>query len=669
MSSLVGGAADIVSKGVTSALALLTAQGLRSDDDLFVSQSVYFFELRLPMGNVGTTQNKFYFPLALNPEMLSISEPFTVDATPTLGGGLCVEESGIIQRTIRIRGTTGAYQRPFAGNVNQLDSVSDADKSFGRTLEHNVLGILSGQKIFQYLQDAVFRLYAEKKRDPNTAAGTALIFHMPREKEAWEVVPTHFGNDRTAARPLDYPYEIELLVVQKGEATANKFSEDKPVLDALKDPLAVAANYLQRATAAVNALTAAQGELRNYFRKLDVILVQANSVIGAVSAFVQGTAGIINIPADTVRVLASTIQSSVESFVASSDGIKRVPQVYEQSLRQLEGACYYLLVHPSSFAQANAAAKQAAEALRAYQAAVAAQEAQQAQAAASAALGSVGVPKTLAAASKLGTSLTPEQIAEVKTSTPAGAASVTFTGSHPYRVQAGDTLSNIAARYLGDARLWRYVAALNNLKPPYTQLQATLPLTAKGIPSTVTTLPLGSVILIPDFSSPQSNQTDLATLGVSPDAPLPDRVFGTDFVLTPSPAYTVNRRTLGGRQKLDWVIDTTSGGTGLKTAAGLDNLAQAVLTRVSLTRGEDPLYQGLGVDPVVTSGYSDVDAQTLAFSLKEALTQDPRISQVDSLSVTDTPSGDGVVLQGKLQARLFADPIPLSIPLTGTQTG
>lgn len=669
MSSLVGGAVDIVSKGAQNALSLLTARGLRSDDDLFVATSVYFFELRLPMGNVGTAQNRFYFPLALNPDALSISEPFTVDATPTLGGGLCVEESGIVQRTIRIRGTTGSYQRQFNGNVNQLSSVNDADKTFGRTLEKSVKGVLSGQKIFQYLQDSVFRLYAEKKRDPNTAAGTALIFHMPREQEAWEVVPTHFGNDRTAQRPLDYPYEIELLVVQKGERANNRFSEDKPVLDALKDPLAVAANYLQRASAAINALTAAQGQLRNYFRKLDVILVQANSVVAAVSAFVQGTAGIIEIPADTVRVLASTIQSSVEAFVASADGIKRVPQVYEQSLRQLEGACYYLLVHPSSFTQANAAAKQAAEALRAYQAAVAAQDFQEAQAAANAAVATQNLPTTLNGASRLGTSLTPEQVAEIQTSTPAGADVVAYTGSHPYRVQAGDTLSNIAARYLGDARLWRYVAALNSLKPPYTHLQATMPLTATGVPSTVTTLPLGAVILIPDFSAPQSNQADLATLGVPPNAPLADRVFGTDFVLTPSPAYKVNRRTLGGRQKLDWVIDVASGGTGIRVAAGLDNLAQAVLTRVSLTRGEDPLYQGLGVDPVVTSGYSDVDSQTLAFSLKEALTQDPRISQVESLSVTTTESGDGVVLQGKLQARLFADLIPLSIPLTGTQTG
>lgn len=667
MSSLVGGAANILTQGAQTALSMLSNSRFRDDDNLFVSTSVYFFELRLPKGTVGTAQNSFYFPLALNPDMLSISEPFTVEATPTLGGGLVVEESGIVQRMIRIRGSTGAYQRAFTGDVNQLAALTSQEKTFGRSLPPNILGLLSGQKIFQYFQDSILRLYADKKRDPATASGTSLIFHMPREMEAWEVVPTHFGNDRSAARPLDYPFEIELIAVQKGELNGQIFSQDKPVLDALRDPLKTAANFLQRAQASINALTACLGQLRNYFRQLDVILVQANAVVAAVSHFVQGSAAIIEIPADTVRVLASTIQSSVEAFVASTDGIKRVPQVYEQSMRQLEGACYYLLLHPSSFAQANAAAAQAAQALAAYQLAVG--DAQLASAQAAAAQATSALPTTLAQASKLGTALTPEQIAEIETSTQAGSGTINYTGAHPYRVQAGDTLSNLAARFLGDARLWRYLAAVNQLKPPYTQLLATLPLAPTGAHSGVTTLPLGSVILIPDFSTPPSDQANLATLGVSPDAPVADRVFGADFALAPSAGYTTDRRTLAGGQKLDWVIDKSSGATGVKTASGLDNLAQAVLTRVSVTRGDDPLYQGLGVSPVVPSGYSDVDGQTLAFSIKEALTQDPRITQVNSLSVQATKAGDGTVLQGQLQARLYADPVPLSIPLTGTKAG
>lgn len=661
MSSLVSGVKDIVTQGAQSALAALAGNTLRADDDLFVAQSVYFFELRLPNSSNPTSVTRYRFPLALNPEAISFSEPFMAESTPTLGGGLVVEESGIVQRSIRIRGSTGTYQRSMKdADIGQLNTLGSDQRTFGRVLDPVIQGILSGQKIFQYLQDSVFRVYADAKRDPSMAAGTALIFQMPRESEAWEVVPTHFGYDRSAGRPLDYPYDIELMVVQKAELTLLPFSEDKPVLDALKDPLKVAANFLGRATAAVQALAAAQGQLRNYFRSLDVILVQASALVTSVSEFVQGSANLISAPASTVRVLASTIASSLEAFVAAEESLKAVPQTYEQSMRQLEGACYYLLLHPASFAQARAAATQAEQATA---------EFLNAQAAAALASRTSSLPTTLSAASRLGTSLTPEQAVQIQTDVQAGGSTIQYTGSHSYQVRAGDTFSNLAGRFLGDARRWRYIAALNNIKPPYNQMVGSTPLLAQGQPVTLNGLKLGDTILIPDFSTPQSGQTDLTTLGVSPDAPVQDRLFGTDLALAVGGGLATNTRALAQGQKLDWVVDASSGNTDLKSASGLDNLAQAVLTRVSLERGQDPLYQSLGVDPVVGSSIAAIDAQTLAFNLREALTQDPRIAQVLSLSVQRSSGGDGLMLQGSLQARGFSEPVPLTLPLSGAQTG
>lgn len=661
MSSFVSGARDIVTQGAQSALAALAGNTLRPDDSLFVESSVYFFELRLPNSSNPTSITRYRFPLALNPEAIAFSEPFSAETTPTLGGGLVVEESGIVTRNLRIRGSTGSYQRQFMGDISQLNTLNSDQRTFGRVLDPVIQGILSGQKIFQYMQDSVFRVYADAKRDPNLAAGTALIFHMPRESEAWEVVPMHFGSDRSAGRPLEYPFDIELLVVQKAELTLLPFSEDRPILDALKDPFKVAANFIARATAAVQALTAAQGQLRNYFRQLDVVLVQANSLISSVSLFVQGSANLISTPASTVRVLASTIASSLESFVAARDSISAVPQTYEQSLRQLEGSLYYLMLHPESFAQARAAAAQAEQATVAYL---------NAQAAATlAANAAIALPTTLQAASKLGTSLTQEQAVQIQTDVQAGGSTIAYTGSHSYQVRAGDTFSNLAGRFLGDARQWRYIAALNNITPPYSQLVGSTPLLAQGQPVTINGLSLGDSILIPDFSTPQSSQTDQTTLGVSPDAPVQDRLFGTDLALAVGGGVATNTRTLADGQKLDWVIDQSSGSVDLKKASGLDNLAQAILTRVSLERGEDPLYQSLGVDPIVGSNIAEIDAQTLAFNLREALTQDPRIAQVISLNVQRSAAGDGLLLVGSLQARGFSEPVPVTLPLSGAQTG
>lgn len=665
MGSLTSGITDIVGNGLQSALSALTGGGIRTDDALFVSESVYFFELRLPRGSGTKYTQRYLFPLAINPENLSMSEPFTVEATPTLGGGLVVEQGGIVQRTIRLRGNFGVYQAAFHGDVNQLNAKTTLPRSFGRSLEPQVLGVLSGQKLFSYLQDAVFRLFSDFKKDPTTAAGTSLLFHSPRESESWEVVPTRFGNDRAAGRPLDYPYEIELLAVQAAELATDLTSADQPVLDILSSALHTAKNVLTRATAAINALTAAQGQLRNYFRQFDAIIVQAGAVMDAVSHFIAGTTDIIDIPASTVRLLATTIRTSLETFVASVNGIKDVPQTYEQSLRQLEGSCYYLLNHPSSFAQANQAARQAQAAVVIYEAALARQDAQLAQAAAEAT--ALALPATFAQAKALGTATTPEQIAQLLTDVTFDEAPVAYTGSFAYTVKAGDTLSNIAARFLGDARLWRYLAAANNLPPPYNPLVSTMPLVARGQTANVRSLNLGDVLQVPDFSSPAADDS-LATLGADPAAPVAERVFGTDLALSRVANYAQGTRDIYSGQKLDWVVDQSKGATGVLHAKGFDNLAQGLLTRVSLTRGQDPLYVNLGIDPVVTSGYGDIDAQTVAFNLRTALVADPRVQQVNSLQVTPSAAGDGLVLTGQVQTRALADAVPIVIPLSGTQT-
>lgn len=660
MSSLISGATDIVSKGVTNAVTALLGQGIRDDDNLFCSDRTYFFELRVPNGAAGGPGSKsFYFPLALNPDSISFSEPYAMDATPTLGGGLIIEESGIVQRSIRLRGQTGSYQRTFSGDVGQLGLVSSDKRTFGRPLAPNIQGALSGQKIFQYLNDAVFRVYADLKRDAATATGTSLIFHMPKEMEAWEVSPSRFSCDRSAGRPLDYPYEIELVVVQKAELQAARYSPDKATLDFMRNPLQVAAVFLKRANASVNALTAAQAQLRNYVRQLDVILVQASALISSVGAFVAGTVDLIEVPASEVRLLASTIADALATLVASESALKAVPHSYEQSLRQLENATLYLSLHPDSFVQASAAARQAEAAVRAF---VAAEQAAEAQAVAAAA---VALPSRSRLASPDGTALSAEQVAQIQTANPAGSGVVQYTGTHSYRVQAGDTLANLAARYLGDARLWRYIAAANSLHPPYMGFQAQLPLLATGASVDVSGLALGDTIAIPDFSTPASEQPDIFTLGVSPDAPAAERTFGSDLALAVQGPLRTDSRTLADGQKLDWVVDKASGGTRLAVATGLDNLTQGILTRVSVQRGEDPMYPDLGTDPLVGSGISAVDGQTLAFSLRESLTQDPRVAQVLDLSVQTSAAGDGVYLTGSVQAQNFTDPVPVSVPLAG----
>ncbi len=77
------------------------------DDSNFVKKLLYFFELRVPpeIAFEGAITS-FIFPLVLGPHTYTKGEPFTVSKTPTQGGGLFVEENGIIMRPINIKPLT-----------------------------------------------------------------------------------------------------------------------------------------------------------------------------------------------------------------------------------------------------------------------------------------------------------------------------------------------------------------------------------------------------------------------------------------------------------------------------------------------------------------------------------------------------------------------------------
>jgi len=211
-----------------SALAYFKEQFRRelTGDDKFWKQFTYFFELAVPaeVWPLGS----LLFPLVLPPESISFEEPFAVEQTQTQDGGLIVEENGIIQRRMTIRGHTGWKPRKLPHTaITALMGIPSEKRSFDRTLKPLVLDAISGQRHFQYLQDAVFRTYADLKRDPDMAKDTRLFWHNPKDDEHWEVVPLSFTLERSASRRMYYQYNINLLVVGKASEVDADFSEDK----------------------------------------------------------------------------------------------------------------------------------------------------------------------------------------------------------------------------------------------------------------------------------------------------------------------------------------------------------------------------------------------------------------------------------------------------------
>jgi len=347
-------------------------QGMAGGDNKFFKQYTMFFELRVPQEMVPFGSATFLFPLIVTPDTYNLSEPFTVEATPTQGAGLYVEENGIVQRVIRISGTTGFKPRKLhSSGTHVLYCTTPDKKSYGRSLSSfgPAVAAISGQRHFQYLQDAVFRTYADLKRDPTTAEDTKLIFHIPKDDEHWLVAPRSFELERTAAKSTLYRYNIELLVVDKAESVDEEFSEDKGILDAISDTIHDIKKAIDLAQGAVNDLTACVAEIKSYIKDIAAIIDGVSTLIDAASNFVEGVSDLIESPLTIVNSLAGVIdtaKSLAESAKQFGDAYTQtgtnpdasvgIPRMFLIKLGYVEEGVEKIGIHTAAFAESTAGA-------------------------------------------------------------------------------------------------------------------------------------------------------------------------------------------------------------------------------------------------------------------------------------------------------------------------
>jgi hypothetical protein len=331
-------------------------QGMAGGDNKFFKQFTMFFELRVPQEMAFFANTTFLFPLIVPPDSYSMSEPFTVEATPTQGGGLYVEENGIVQRIIRLSGTTGFKPRKLhsSGTAVLMNATPDK-KSYSRGLSGfaPVIAAISGQRHFQYLQDAVFRTYADLKRDPTTAEDTQLIFHNPKDDEHWLVVPRTFDLERSAGKGPLYRYNIELLVVDKAEVVDQDFSEDKGILDAIADTIHDIKKAIDLAQGAINDITAVIAEVKGYVKNIATIIDGVSGVIDAAANFTQGISDLIQSPLAVINSLAGVIDATanfVDVAEQASDDIAKLPTTIKEKFRQMGEAIEKIGVHTEAFA-------------------------------------------------------------------------------------------------------------------------------------------------------------------------------------------------------------------------------------------------------------------------------------------------------------------------------
>lgn len=164
-----------------------------------------------------------------------------------------------------------------------------------------------------------------------------------------------------------------------------------------------------------------------------------------------------------------------------------------------------------------------------------------------------------------------------------------------------DTLHSIAARELGDAKLWQKLIDYNGLVPPYITSDPTQ--VGPGV------LLTGSSIKVP------------ASAPVTTTTTSPDDIFLTDVALT-------NGR-IGASARGD-----------VATASGYDNLNQALANRLNTPRGRLMMHPKYGSLHQRMKGVANGPTQGVltANYARGAVKADPRIASIVSASAT--MSGD-----------------------------
>ena len=220
-----------------------------------------------------------------------------------------------------------------------------------------------------------------------------------------------------------------------------------------------------------------------------------------------------------------------------------------------------------------------------------------------------------------------------------------FKTARLVEIGQGDTLASLAAQYLGDARLWQYLAVANGLKPPFVDEEASAPLLSGGADESPfgQSLGRGSKLIVPSNALAPTDFPVLPVLGVRLEEPLENQLLGTDVMLLPVLDAAGRATTV-----YDVPVDVEHGATDVKTVVGLDNMTQVVISRIVTEHGSDILYKHVGLKRIIGLNFALADLANAQYRIRETVQADSRIVATQDMDF----DSNGDALQVKMNAVL-----------------
>lgn len=530
----------------------------------------------------------FVFPIA--PSKYSLDEPNALTITPTQGNSVVTEEFGSIIREINIEGTFGLAKKRASGY--------EGAQGGGRPI--------SGNEHFRLLRN-LFRRYYERKQDPIEGPRTQMRFHSMREDDHWIVVPRMFGTPRDSKTTrVHYEYRIALAaigVVDDVLAPRTVSSETNAFKNALND-VSKALNDARGFFSDLNVFLTNDVQ-RGVFGNLQAVMLNAGSVINAVSNFLRTGAGFINIPFQFAVNVCTQLEQLADDFTDSLIfAPSREIENAARNLRKLEASFNRICAWPDRFEQNWNNRVRAIENAFAGERRITQRDVLD---------GTAGATAGTRTRVAYGT----EGEAGINLGNYNAVISVTVTRT--------DSLRGLAERYGVPPEL---IIVINDLAAPY--------FTEAGGAGT---LGPGDEVLIPVADA---GDRDTGTTVGSGYLPADVLLYGRDFAID---------RDLYDREGIfDLKVDTVHGALDAEFVEGVPSVVQGTLITVETERGSTVYLPDIGIRRSVGVKGTLNHVILAALNFREAILSDPRIEAIEASEVVL----NGDVLSQDMTARLVA---------------